>query len=210
MQLIALWCYLGNAEQFSTLTRLLLCRRAHAYPGEKPSTPTQSDCCLACTFVCTAGSRVKKYPRVWRRRGEIRTKAEGKTCFVHAAKSDTSGESRQGWRGGNLENNTENGAFKTFVHFKNDQQQQRTTFNCSRSESRLSCAAARLLRLITGDNNKDKQIIISSFYMANSEFKRLSARCNSRAKQPLSCLLLGFARRGDGGGACVESMLLSS
>lgn len=51
MQLIGPWCYLGNAEQFNTLTRLLLCRRARVYHSKNYISTPPSDHCHTCTFV---------------------------------------------------------------------------------------------------------------------------------------------------------------
>lgn len=57
MQLIGPRCYLGNAEQFNTLTRLLLCRRARAYHSKNYiSTPLPDHRDASC---------IKKYPHAW-------------------------------------------------------------------------------------------------------------------------------------------------
>lgn len=64
MQLIGPWCYLGNAEQFNTLTRLLLCRRARVYHSKNYiSTPPPTTVIHA--HLCTAASCIKKYSHMW-------------------------------------------------------------------------------------------------------------------------------------------------
>lgn len=104
MQLIGPWCYLGNAEQFNTLTRLLLCKRTHAYHS-KNSTPTPL---RPLSYVYA--SCIKKYStRVVKE--ENKNKSRGKKYLGNAAKSDTSREMCQGWQG-NLEYKMENFVFK--------------------------------------------------------------------------------------------------